>query len=951
MSNRRKNNHYHYAEKFDDRRRRSASGRRVFVPFKSVIISLVVLLMFGLICTTFSVYVTENQSDYDPSDPPLVVQARNIKASRDIAVTGANADLAGTGGYNVNWKGRLYFIAPESWNISTYSHLQVAVTRTTSVSTTTHVEFISGLTHLNGRLFTADINSDHSSWNQTEYIAITANNSGWGPGDFALNTCHYYTVPQNYDIKNSSGVYCAVPNSNTNGCGLTFTYYSDGRDKLKKDQTVNLYVGGSKSSSGGKVKLEGYYLSSDSAVTASSSTSTGNSITYSGTLGTVMKMTATVNSGYRFDGFFDSSDNLLTSSTTYSYNISAAKNVKAKYTQLFTVTVANMSGYTGAAPTGGATVDAGQSVTISATVPTGVNFTGWTISGTYTGGSTSSATTTITPTSNVTATANYSLEAPTNLTLSYAAYKVLGYDSYTPNTSSAQTQTATGSGSVLSYSYDIAQDVSAPVTLTKGTDYAVDSSGAVTANVPGKYVVTMTVTDTCYGLTSTATTTATVEVRPVTPVFNYTVSGYTGGIVDGATGMSADTPYKIPINNNHTSDFTITSGLAGIEDYTYSWTTTDNGSPAQTATYSTTTASTNGNRITETVQDPETILHASTAANYTYTVSLIASYNGVSSGTASVTIYYTVTADFLQTKHFNFDNTFDDPDTDKDESKTVQKIYATDNNVSQIYAAFNAGGQDFDTILYFSSDNINFTPIQIFTDQPFTLNGKSYPAQPNDTDHTTLRPYEVHSGTNFLIFNLPVVAQLANTGNTTELINVMQRSGVKYFKAYIDDFRNGNVTAAEPTLHTTVGTSSTGGARPVYFKESTGNTFPNTRLMAYFLDSSGEMTYQTAADYNSVVTQIDDARTDRTGIYRFYAPSDAVSVCFAYSSTNSYVLPYKTGEGDALGFGSDPSVFMAYTDIMTLDSKYNMYKANASTSEANGIKHYTGAWTKLDMDS
>lgn len=946
MSNRRKNNHYHYAEKFDDRRRRSASGRRVFVPFKSVIISLVVLLMFGLVCTTFSVYVTENQPDYDPSDPPLVVQARNIKASRDIAVTGANVDLASSG-WNFSGVSFIFDNTNTGWsNDLTFQILIGKTGYSDSYDLTrlgdTQLYGYNGLNYTDETEFCIIAHSSHFGQDKTH-----------SPSDRKGYATKYTNII--IPTSNYSGFYKANGAGTSNNTSLTFssaTGWSEFNLKQELQSSTKSSAGGSYSNSttGGVINF--------SSVEVKSNTETKASVDHTGYFyaakTATVTLTAVPKSGYRFVGWYDDTNtNQITGTgvngATYTYTATSARKVYARFIKTYTVSVTKMSGYSGTSPSGGATVDAGQSVTINANVPTGVDFTEWTITGTYTGGSTSSASTTITPTSDVTATANYSLQAPTNLVLTYDTYKVLGYDSYAPNTSSAQTQTATGSGSELSYSYDIAQDESATVTLTKGTDYAVASSGAVTATVPGKYVVTMTVTDTCYGLTSTATTTATVEVRPVTPVFNYTVSGYTDTVIPGTTGTSADTPYKIPINNNHTSDFTITSGLAGIENYTYTWTTTDG---TATATQSTTTASTNGNLITETVRDPETILHASTAANYTYTVSLVASYNGVSSGTASVTIYYTVTADFLQTKHFYLDETFDDPDTDEDESKTVQKIYATENNVSQICAAFNAGGQNFHTVLYFSSDNINFTPIQVFTDQPFTLKGRNYSAQPDDnTNHNTIRPYTVDSGTSYLIFNLPVIAQLANTGDTVELINVMKRSGVKYFKAYIDDFGNGNVTAAEPTLHTTVGTSSTGGARPVYFKESTSNTFPNSRLMAYFLDSSGEMTYQTAADYNSVVTQIDDARTDRTGIYRFYAPSDAVSVCFAYSSTNSYVLPYKTGEGDALGFGSDPSVFMAYTDIITLDSKYNMYKANASTSDTNGIMHYTGAWTKLDMDS
>jgi hypothetical protein len=408
--------------------------------------------------------------------------------------------------------------------------------------------------------------------------------------------------------------------------------------------------------------------------------------------------------------------------------------------------------------------------------------------------------------------------------------------------------------------------------------------------------------------------------------------------VDGITGTSADAPYKIPINSG--ASFQVASGLTGITDYSYSWTMTDG---SATANYT-------GTQKVDKASDTGTVLHDTPAANYTYGISLKASYNGVDSVPATATIYYSVTADFLTPEHFNFDNTHDDPDTSEDESDTVQKVYSVDNTVTQAYAGFMAGGEDFDTILYFSSDNKNFTPIQIFTDIPFTLNGLNYPAQPNDATHKTVRPYTADTDHNYLIFNLPVLAQLANNGSPiSDIINVMKRSGVKYFKAYVDDFRNSSVNPAEVTLHTTVGTSSTGGSRPLYFKDSSGVTATDMRLMAYFLDSSGAMTYQTAADFNSVVTDLDEDRTDRVGISRFYAPSDAVSVYFAYSSTNSYVLP--TVNNGSLSFGSDKNIFAAHTDLIPLDSGYNMYKATSATSGGNTPSVFSGTWTNLDMDS
>lgn len=885
-----------------------------------------------------------------------------MKASRDIALTGADASLSSTGAEGwMDMSGGGVFIFD---NTNTgWSSVQLVVGRRYTYGNAQvycRVESMTKIANTNLYSYTID-NWATSGDDKKIYDIRFVTGSNYNTGNFSptdsgfLNSCTHYTgvFSNSGSSFNKGDVYHCRAASSTNGAALSIDYRSTGYGYFNYDQTIRSYTKDASHTSysqvndGGTISGSSYKLNGNASSTASSEAD--GKVIAAKTATVTLK--ATPSSGYRFVGWYDSGNNALSNGVGgytigtgsdgkpyISYTCTGAKEIRARFIKTYTVTVQRMSGYTGPAPTGGATVDIGSSVTINANVQTGFNFSGWTISGNYTGGSTSSASTTITPTSNVTATARYSLKAPNNLALSYDAYKILGYSSYTPNTSSAQSQTASGSGSVLSYSYDIAQDSSKTVNLVKGTDYSVNSSGAVSANYPGKYVVTMTVTDTCYGLTSTATTTATVEVKPVTPSFSYTVEGYTSGYVEGVTGTVPGTPYKIPIHSG--ASFQIASGLTGITDYSYSWTMTDG---SATANYI-------GTQKIDKASDTGTVLHDSPVGDYTYGISLKASYNGVDSVPATATIYYSVIADFLTPEHFNFDNTYDNPDTSEDESDTVQKVYSVDNTVTQAYAGFMAGGEDFDTILYFSSDNKNFTPIQIFTDIPFTLNGLSHSAQPNDAAHRTVRPYTADTDHNYLIFNLPVLAQLANNGSPiSDIINVMQRSGVKYFKAYVDDFRNSSVNPAEVTLHTTVGTASTGGSRPLYFKDSSGVTATNMRLMAYFLDSSGAMTYQTAADFNSVVTELDGSRTDRTGISRFYAPSDAVSVYFAYSSTNSYVLP--TLSNGALSFGSDKTIFAAHTDLIPLDSGYNMYKVTAATDSGNTPGVFSGTWTNLDMDS
>ena len=106
MAQNRKNNHYHYAEKFKDRRRRQ---RKLFIPKKTAVVAALFLLIFGIVCTTFSAYVSDNIHP-EEREHSILVNLRNTKAQRDVALTGAEADLAATG-WNVTSGAIVYFDA------------------------------------------------------------------------------------------------------------------------------------------------------------------------------------------------------------------------------------------------------------------------------------------------------------------------------------------------------------------------------------------------------------------------------------------------------------------------------------------------------------------------------------------------------------------------------------------------------------------------------------------------------------------------------------------------------------------------------------------------------------------------------------------------------------------------------------------------------------------------
>ena len=105
MSRRQRNNHYHYAEQYTDGhyRRKLRAASVLHLPRRAVFFAVLVLLVFGIVTTTFSA----NTSDEAADSGSILISVRNAKADRDLvlagmksedelAVTGANVDLAAT---------------------------------------------------------------------------------------------------------------------------------------------------------------------------------------------------------------------------------------------------------------------------------------------------------------------------------------------------------------------------------------------------------------------------------------------------------------------------------------------------------------------------------------------------------------------------------------------------------------------------------------------------------------------------------------------------------------------------------------------------------------------------------------------------------------------------------------------------------------------------------------
>lgn len=327
---------------------------------------------------------------------------------------------------NLNWQGKVYFRAPDTWDIDTYSKVQIDITRTTDANTENYQYYATTLSRIgNSRLFYGVINANHSGWNQNEYVCFTANSSVYGSGTFALSSNHYYTTPLDYGFNDSNIYYFVTPTSesdnstSTNYNAVTASYNSSYDSLIAKKQTVNLLTGGVSSASGGSVTMTGYYPTAESTIAQSSTTSSSASISYDSAVeGSAMTLKATSNASYKFDGWYDSSDNLISSSDTYTYNVFDTKTINARFSipeTLYNVTVTSADAEMGTVSP--ATVQAGATTnaTITATPNAGYKFSGWTVTGDATVADPASANTTITCTADgATVTASFE---PTEYTL------------------------------------------------------------------------------------------------------------------------------------------------------------------------------------------------------------------------------------------------------------------------------------------------------------------------------------------------------------------------------------------------------------------------------------------------------------------------------------------------------------------------------------------------------
>ncbi len=305
----------------------------------------------------------------------------------------------GAGQCSYHWKGKVYFRAPNSWDLSTYKYTRLGVARTTDTNTNTYQDFFGQMTQIsNTRLFYLSTDADHSGWGQCEYIFFTTNeHKDYGSGTFKVNNSHYYTVPKDYGCNNSSNYYLFNPSSDTGGPAVNASWDDTRNDLFKLSNTIAVKVKKAGSDSyttpsnttempATTISVRGYYLNGDNSSTYNDKSLSGStySTTFYGCPGGKITLSQTAKDGYTFDGFYVSSSEVT---SPYYPTSGSAITIEARYTEIAsTVTLTASPSGKGSFTIGGAaatSTSVGVTTTKSVTaVPaSGYHFVSWAVSG------------------------------------------------------------------------------------------------------------------------------------------------------------------------------------------------------------------------------------------------------------------------------------------------------------------------------------------------------------------------------------------------------------------------------------------------------------------------------------------------------------------------------------------------------------------------------------------
>jgi len=280
-------------------------------------------------------------------------------------------------------------------------------------------------------------------------------------------------------------------------------------------------------------------------LTINRSPTAGGNVTGAGnhSTGTAVSISATPASGYVFSGWTTGAGATIanTSNATTTVTLTSNATITANFTQQYTLTINRNPASIGAV-TGAGTHNANTAVPITATVPSGYVFNGWTVTtGTATFANASSANTTVTLSSNATIVANYAQTFTLNVTAG------------TGGTVTPATQQTVNAGAATN------------ITATPSTGYRFVNwtRTGTTATFGNANSASTTVT-----LTGNATVTANFELIPVAPTtYTLTINRNPAsiGTVTGAGTHNANTPVSITAtvpSGYEFKDWTVSTGTA-----------------------------------------------------------------------------------------------------------------------------------------------------------------------------------------------------------------------------------------------------------------------------------------------------------------------------------------------------------------------------------------------------
>ena len=260
MSKKRQNFHYHYAEQYEtraERRARMRRKKRFVVPPAALLLSFVLLVLFGTVSLTFSVYVTDSFDDPDmPSSGGLVVsvkndtvrtqlQSVNLRDKDDLASTAAKVDLAATG---VNYAGKTIYLESVSSYSDSYGKTYLKVYKQ-GTSTAAFVEASGTVTYGSKSYYTFVVPS--GTWDRMQCVRADKNSTPSSDSDvwtYSNSSCstECNACYQTWNVSN--GNYSAGTTSYFNLWVPGTVLYFDGTQNTSWDD-YNMYVSSTNSSS------------------------------------------------------------------------------------------------------------------------------------------------------------------------------------------------------------------------------------------------------------------------------------------------------------------------------------------------------------------------------------------------------------------------------------------------------------------------------------------------------------------------------------------------------------------------------------------------------------------------------------------------------------------------------------------------------------------------------